>query len=91
MIQLLEKITIQAARYGEQVRQLEDLGLEKDRMKVRMAWVGFRIQLDGTPLVAPARKAYWDAYCELEEDLQLDGEGYRWLEITEPKDDDRHE
>lgn len=78
MSKLLEKIITQAARYGEQVRQLEDLGLMKDRAKVRKAWKGFRIQLAGTELAVPARKSYWDSYCELK-DGDLDDGAYRFL------------
>lgn len=63
-----DKVTVavlaQASRYGEQVRLLEDQGLDEDRAKVREAWVGFRNQLTGTELRPLARDAYYNAYCQ---------------------------
>jgi hypothetical protein len=52
----------QARRYGEQVRLLEDAGLEKDRARVRRAWTSFRAQLGRGYLREVAVIAYQKAY-----------------------------
>lgn len=59
-----QNVTAQAARYGEQVRLLEDRGLEEDRKKIRAAWKTFRAQLNSSWLGLEAHRAYYDAYCE---------------------------
>lgn len=61
---VLESVEQQAARYGEQVRILEDRGLEEDRARVRAAWETFRNQFGPSIYSTLARNAYWDAYCE---------------------------
>lgn len=60
-----QQILAQAARYGRQISQLEDHGLEEDRAKVRNAWVYFRRQFSTDfPKYQDLFDAYWDAYCE---------------------------
>jgi hypothetical protein len=57
-------VRAQAARYGEQIRLLEDRGLERDRAMVRQAWVVFRSLLELGWVRSVAIDAYYDAYCE---------------------------
>lgn len=53
----------QAGRYGEQVRLLEDQGLEADRANIRKAWTCFRRQfIGGWQIDNPFYKAIVDAY-----------------------------
>lgn len=53
---------LQAQAYGEQVRLLEDAGLEADRARIRKAWTAFRKQFEGTVEHEIVRVYYWDAY-----------------------------
>lgn len=57
-----DAVVKQAYRYGEQIRQLEDQGAEKDRVAVRKAWDTFRTQLENTSLLSIARDSYSEAY-----------------------------
>jgi len=57
-------VRAQAARYGKQIRLLEDQGLEQDQAMVRQAWVVFRNMLELGWVRSVAIDAYYDAYCE---------------------------
>jgi hypothetical protein len=59
----IESMARQARRYGRQVRQLEDAGMENDRARVRWAWIGFYRQLGKGYLLVIAKNAYNDEYC----------------------------
>jgi hypothetical protein len=62
-----QQILAQAARYGHQIAQLEDLGLKEDRKRGRKAWVSFRRQFSTDLSESKYQEvvdAYWDAYCE---------------------------
>ena len=64
-VRVIEAISRQATRYGEQIRLLEDAGLEGDRSKVRKAYEVFLKQLTGlSHLREISRSAYYDAYCQ---------------------------
>lgn len=59
----IDSVLDQAARYGRQVRELEDADRNEDRMNARRAWEGFRNQLSGA-LRAKAVDCYWNEYCQ---------------------------
>lgn len=55
-------ICVQSIRYGEQIRLLEDRGMEEDSERVREAWVRFKAQLSGTEHYETATFCYISAY-----------------------------
>jgi len=58
-------VRAQAARYGEQIRLLEEHGMDHEHAMVRAAWVVFRNLLELGWVRSVAIDAYYDAYCEV--------------------------
>lgn len=56
-------VLLWAGRYGAQVRQLEDHGLDDDRMRVRLAWMMFLRQF-AEPQAKLVSDAYWTEYAK---------------------------
>lgn len=57
----------QASRYGEQVRLLENQSMDKERAKVRAAWVTFRTQFHGDANLLYINNAYHVEYAKTKE------------------------
>lgn len=60
---VIEAVSRQASRYGEQTRLLEDSGMQEDRTRVRKAWRAFLDQFEiNNNLWWLARSSYYDSY-----------------------------
>jgi hypothetical protein len=68
--QIERSVRLQSARYGLQIRAVEQHDLWDDRCRLRRAWYMFREQLADTPLLPSiAKDAYWSTYAGIAYDL----------------------
>lgn len=60
--EIVASVTLQAARYGAQMRQLEDVGWHADASAIKLAWTAFQAQLIGSYFRRVARVSYHNVY-----------------------------